>query len=140
MSENTTHSGWRRSEVPRGRGSSQLTRWFIPVITIFIALAAAWAMENLHERSIERSRAQIVLAALKQHGDHQQLAEFEAISEGELSAAISTEIDENRRGMAQNLNQLEQPARRAGPKPRVSSWRVSSMTTCRAPCGVILDA
>lgn len=93
MSENTTHSGWRRTEVPRGRGSSQLPRWFLHVITIVIALAAAWTMENLHERSIEGSMAQIVLADVKEHGDHQQLAEFEAITEGEVSPAITREID-----------------------------------------------
>src|SRR5215207_6450162 len=108
MAQNTTHSGWRRSEAHRGRGRSQLPRWFVPVITILIALAAAWVMENLHENSIEIGRAQIVLADVKEHGDHQQLAEFEAITEGEVSPAITREIDENRRHMAHSLDQLEQ--------------------------------
>jgi two-component system, sensor histidine kinase and response regulator len=108
MAENTTQPGWRRSEMDRGRDSSQLPRWLIPVITILIALVAAWIMENLHERSIDGGRAQIVLAEVKEHGDHQQLAEFEAITEGEVSPAITREIDENRRQIAQSLDQLEE--------------------------------
>jgi hypothetical protein len=78
--ENTTHPGRRGSEVHRGRGVSQLPRWFIPVATIVIALAAAWVIENLHEASIEQKTAQTVLIEVKEHGDHQQLAEFEAIT------------------------------------------------------------
>ena len=54
-------------------------------------------MENLHEISVERSTAQTVLVEVKEHGDHQQLAEFEAITEGEVSPAIAKEIGENRR-------------------------------------------
>ena len=108
MAENTTHPGGRGSEGHRGRGVSQLPRWFIPVATIVIALAAAWVIENLHENSIEKSNAQIVLLEIKEHGDHQQLAEFEAITEGEVSPAIAREIDENRRGMTERLDELEQ--------------------------------
>jgi two-component system, sensor histidine kinase and response regulator len=108
MAENTTRSGSRGSEVHGDRGRSQRPWWFIPVITIVIALAAAWAMENLHERSIDDSRAQIVLGDVKEHGDHQQLAEFEAITEGEVSPAITREIDEDRRHLAQSLAHLEQ--------------------------------
>jgi two-component system, sensor histidine kinase and response regulator len=108
MSQNTTRSGLRGPEVFGGRGGSQRPWWFIPVITIVIALAAAWAMENLHENSIEHSRAQIVLANFKEHGDHQQLTEDEAIIEGEVSPAITREIDVERREMAQTLDELEQ--------------------------------
>src|SRR5215210_5779053 len=108
MAENTTRSGWRNPDVHRDRGRSQRPWWFIPVITIVIALAAAWVMENLHERSIGESRAQIVLSDVKEHGDHQLLAGFEAITEGEVSPAGTREIDDERRQMAQSLDQLEQ--------------------------------
>jgi hypothetical protein len=64
-------------------------------------------MENLHEDSIEKSTAQTVLVEVKEHVDHQQLAEFEAIIEGEVSRAIAREIDENRRGMTEQLEDLE---------------------------------
>jgi hypothetical protein len=98
MAENTTRSGLLGPDVQRGR--NQLPWWLIPVITIVIALAAAWAMENLHERSIDRSRAQIVLADVKEHADHQQLTEDEAIIEGEVSPAMTREIDEDRRWLS----------------------------------------
>jgi two-component system, sensor histidine kinase and response regulator len=62
----------------------------------------------LHEASIEQKTAQTVLVEVKEHGDHQQLAEFEAITEGEVSPAIAREIDENRREMTQQLDELEQ--------------------------------
>jgi two-component system, sensor histidine kinase and response regulator len=108
MAESATRSDLRDKEVHRDRDKSERPWWFIPAITVVIALVAAWSMENLHERSIDRSRAQIVLADVKEHADHQHLAEFAAISEGEISPAITREIDDDRRHMAQSLDELEQ--------------------------------
>ena len=108
MVQSTPPSGRQRSDVQRSRGRSQLPWWFIPVITMSIALVAAWVMENLHERSIEESRAQIFLADFKEHGDHQRLASFAAITDGETSPAITREMDAERRLMTQSLQELEQ--------------------------------
>ncbi len=108
MAENETHPGERGSEVDRGRGVTQLPRWFMPIAIIVIGLAAAWVIENLHEDSIEQSTAQTVLNEFKEHGDHQRLAELETIVDGEVSPAIAKEIDENRRGMTEKMDELEQ--------------------------------
>jgi hypothetical protein len=81
--------------------------WSMAVATIVIAIAAAFVIRDMNEYASERTGAQIVLADVKEHGDHQQLAEFEAITAGDVSPAIAREIDENRREMTEGLDELE---------------------------------
>ena len=87
---------------------SQLPRWVLPIITMVIALPAALSIQTLHERSIEDSAARLVLAEYKEHSDHQQLIEAEALEKREVSPAMAREIDEERRGVDLRLEQLQQ--------------------------------
>ncbi len=90
----------------RGSGTSQISVWLIAIATLVIAIAAAVAISSVHEYSSEHARAQLVLAEFKEHGDHQHLAEFEAITQGKVSRAVAREISENRKQMTKDVAEL----------------------------------
>src|ERR687886_98703 len=91
-----------------GNGTSQRALWVIAAVTILIALASAFAIRSVNEYSSDQAKAQLVLAEFKEHGDHQHLAEFEAITKGKVSPAVAREIDENRNEMTKDVNELKQ--------------------------------
>ena len=95
-------SGNRRS----GDDSKSLI-WLIPLAAFVMAIAAAATIERLSEHALERSRAQNVLTKIKEQANHQQLAEFEAINEGEVSPEITEEIGEAHQEITEKLGELE---------------------------------
>jgi signal transduction histidine kinase/CheY-like chemotaxis protein len=81
--------------------------WLIILAALVLAIAAAFAIDRLIEQSKDALRAQTILTEFKEAGDHQQLAEFDALVEGDVSPAITEEIGAHRREMVEKLDELE---------------------------------
>lgn len=102
MTENTTHFRWRSSRVHRGTGSSQLPRWIIPVVTVVIAIVAAWAMETLQEQAIEDRTAQTAVTALAEDVAQQQIIEDGAVANREVTPETTAALAKERRGISED--------------------------------------
>jgi signal transduction histidine kinase len=96
-----------RSGERRSGGDSRSLAWLITLAALVLAIAAAFAIERLNEQSKDDLRAQGILIEFKEAGDHQQLAEFDALVEGDVSPAITEEIGAHRREMGEKLDELE---------------------------------
>lgn len=81
MAANTNRSGWRRPRTNRG-GASHLPGWFIPVVTVVIAIAAAWVMETMQEQALEDRAAQLVFAQFEEGAAQAHVIASEMLDEG----------------------------------------------------------
>jgi signal transduction histidine kinase/DNA-binding response OmpR family regulator len=106
MTENATHPGRRGPEVDQGRDVSQLSRWFIPVAIIVIALAAAFAIERLNESVDKQREAQIVLTSMEEDVTLLEVLAEEAINEEEVSPEITKEIEEEEDDLKEGMYYL----------------------------------
>ena len=73
-----------------------------------VAILVVVIILTLEGYADESNEAQIILVQLRETADQQQLAEFEAISEGEVTSEITEKVEENRREMTEALDELEQ--------------------------------
>jgi two-component system, sensor histidine kinase and response regulator len=96
-----------RSEGYRGTNRFQFPAWLIPVAAFVVAILVALIIATLEYYSHQSHDAQIVLAQLQETADQQQLTEFEAITEGEVTSEITENVDENRRDITEKLDELE---------------------------------
>src|SRR5215210_8216225 len=101
------YSDRNRSGERRSGGDSRSLAWLIPLAALVLAIAAAFAIERLNTQAKDALRAQNILTEFKEAGDHQHLAEFDALVEGDVSPAITEEIGEHRREMGEKLDELE---------------------------------
>src|SRR4028118_1782882 len=107
MAEDTTRTEWRAPSGHVGISLSRLPGWVIPVVTIVIAIAAAWVMDTMQEYAIQDRKAQTVLSEFEADLDEQEFAEERALREGEFSPESAEDLTVERLELQGHLNQLQ---------------------------------
>ncbi len=107
MAENTPRYERRSAHGHRDVGSSRLPRWVIPVVTVVIAITAAWIMETLQEQAIQDRTAHTVLVAIEEDAAQEHLVADEVPDEGEVSPKAKQALANERREARRGLDNLE---------------------------------
>ncbi len=87
---------------------------------LVIAFLTAFVVERLYESALHSHDVQILLVQIEEEVNEQQLGEYEAIGEGEVTPEAAEQIAESRTDLARSLSALEamasgeQPARIRG--------------------------
>ena len=77
------------------------------MVTVVIAITAAWVMETLQEQAIQDRTAQTVLVAIEEDAAQQRLVADEVPDEGEVSPEAKQALANERREARGDLEQLE---------------------------------
>ena len=77
------------------------------MVTIVIALAAAWVMETLQEQAIEDHEAQTAVTALAEDVAQLQIIEDEAVADREVTPETTEALAEERAEISEDLNRLD---------------------------------
>src|SRR3954468_9026140 len=78
-----------RSERSHGTNGFRLPTWLIPVAAFVVAILVVATIATLVSYARQSKDAQIVIAQLQETVVQQQLAEFEAITEGEITSEVT---------------------------------------------------
>ncbi len=77
------------------------------MVTIIIAVAAAWVMETLQEQAIEDRKAQTTATALAEDVAQLQIIEDEAVTDREVTPETTAAFAEERREISRDLDRLD---------------------------------
>ena len=77
------------------------------MVTIVIALAAAWVMETLQEQAIEDHEAQTAVTALAEDVAQLQIIEDEAVADREVTPETTEALAKERAEISEDLNRLD---------------------------------
>ncbi|MDP9455302.1 MAG: PAS domain S-box protein [Actinomycetota bacterium] len=89
--------------------------WILPAAVLVIAFLTAFVVERLYESALRSRDVQILLVQIEEEVNEQQLGEYEAISQGEVTPEAAEQIAESRTDLARSLGALE--ARASGERP-----------------------
>ena len=106
-----THPSRKQSGERHGRDSSRRLAWLIPIAALVVAMAIAFTIKALDDYSTESASAELALTRLEEDAAQQHVAEIEAveeaIEEGGDPRNNTEELDEKRREMSEELEELE---------------------------------
>ena len=95
--DNMRGSG-RRRQGPRD--------WLVPVAVLAIAFLTALAVERLYESAHRQQDAAVSLVQIEEEANEQQIDEYEAIIEGEVTPEVASEISASRADIERSLDNL----------------------------------
>ena len=81
--------------------------WLVPVAVLVIALLTAVLVERLYESALQSRNVQTLLVQIEEEVNEQQLGEYEAIADGEVTPEVNEQIAESRADLERSLSILE---------------------------------
>ncbi|QIN79664.1 PAS domain S-box protein [Rubrobacter marinus] len=90
-----------------GRGWRGKGEWILPAAVLAIAFLTAFVVERLYESALRSHDVQILLVQIEEEVNEQQLGEYEAVVEGEVTPEAAEQIAESRADLARSLTALE---------------------------------
>ena len=90
----------------KGSAGRRQREWLVPVAVLAIAFLTAFVVERLYESAHRRHDAQIRLAQIEEEVNEQQLGEYEALVEGEVTPEVSDGIARSRADIELALDAL----------------------------------
>ncbi len=102
-----SHPSRDQSGERHGRDAFRRLVWLIPTAALIVAMGIGLTIKALDDYSNENARAELVLAEFEEDAAQQHLAGIEAVEEGEAPRTNTDQIDENRRELVEQLEELE---------------------------------